>query len=167
MIATAPVPLPDRISGYRSRAINGILDYLESLRPISTPSVRHEWRPDGIVSHARGGGESAADLSAWRWAWASGTTITVQPGALAIAGIGAWETAAATVTLSGATAYVYVAQTKATRATIVAATTLTTYPQGTAGEFRFALYKFTSTDGGVSYRLSRDCRYDIRLGAPV
>ena len=108
-----------------------------------------------------------SDLTAFRYAWASATTINVYPGAVAIAGIGAWETVAATVTLSGATAYVYAVQTKSTRATIVAASTLTTYPQSTDGEFRWALLKFTSADGGTTYQLSRDCRHDIRLGAPV
>jgi hypothetical protein len=53
---TSPVKMPDRVSGFRSRAINGILDYLDSLRPISSRTVRHEWRPDGIVSHAADGG---------------------------------------------------------------------------------------------------------------
>ncbi|MBM4094187.1 MAG: hypothetical protein FJ276_32990 [Planctomycetes bacterium] len=53
MMVTSPVPLPNRISGYRSRVVNGILDYIESLRPISTPSVWHEWRPGGVASHAR------------------------------------------------------------------------------------------------------------------
>jgi hypothetical protein len=168
MITTGPYPLPERVAGFRSRVINGLIDYVESLRPISTPSVRHEWRPGGVASFASGGaGGERQDVSAFRWTWASATTITVQPGAVAISGIGAWETITATVTLSGATAYVYAAQTKATRATIVAPTTLTTYPQSTAGEYRWAIWKFTSTDGGTTYRVERSCREDIRLGAPV
>lgn len=56
MRSTAPVQIPDRISGYRSRVINGILDYLESLRPIDTRTVRHVWRSDGTETHATTGG---------------------------------------------------------------------------------------------------------------
>lgn len=44
-----PIPLPDRVSGFRSGVINGILDYLESLRPRPSATARPEWRPDGVA----------------------------------------------------------------------------------------------------------------------
>jgi len=54
--------MPDRISGFRSTAINGILDYLESLRPISTTTVKHDWTPGGVRSMV-GQPSPPADLS--------------------------------------------------------------------------------------------------------
>jgi hypothetical protein len=168
MMMSSPVALPDRVSGFRSRAINGILAYLESLRPISSRTVRHEWRTSGVVSHASAGGELPNDLSSFYIVSApTATTRVIGAGHFVIAGVGAWEAAQATVTLSGATAYVYLVSVRSTRETYIATSTISTYPQHPVDQYRIALYKFTSSDGGASYQLARDCRHDIRMGAPV
>ena len=57
---TDPRQLPDRIAGFRSGVINGILDYLESLRPVDTRSVWHSWTPSGVQSHATSAGDRPA-----------------------------------------------------------------------------------------------------------
>jgi len=57
---TEPRQLPDRIAGFRSGVINGILDYLESLRPVDTRSVWHSWTPSGVQSHATSAGDRPA-----------------------------------------------------------------------------------------------------------
>jgi len=46
-----PVKLPEKIDGFRSESINGIIDYLQALTPIPTPSIRQEFRHDGIAMH--------------------------------------------------------------------------------------------------------------------
>jgi hypothetical protein len=90
---TEPRPLPDRVSGFRSRAINGILDYLVSLRPIDTRTVRHAWTPHGIASHAR---DSGADYVLMPFDFVSivSKVVTLESGDFEIHG----ETAAGTTT---------------------------------------------------------------------
>lgn len=55
---STPVPIPDRISGFRSTVINGLIDFCESLRPIKSATVWPEWRPDGVANHAHNPEES-------------------------------------------------------------------------------------------------------------
>ena len=108
------------------------------------------------------------DISGFRYEWKTDRkTITVYEGHIAIAGRGAWEVAEGDVALTGATAFVYVTQDRGSLSTVaVSPTTLTTYPEATAGEYRWAIWKFTSSDGGTTYDPSRSCREDIRLGTP-
>ncbi|MFH1604938.1 MAG: hypothetical protein ABIH03_13640, partial [Pseudomonadota bacterium] len=44
--------MPDRITGFRSGVINGLIDFCESLRPMNTRTVRHTWMPSGVASEA-------------------------------------------------------------------------------------------------------------------
>jgi hypothetical protein len=94
---TSPVQLPDRISGFRSGAINGILDYLESLRPIDTRSVWHEWTPGGVASHgASGASGTVMEAEPWDVTSFSPSTgsVTLETGDVEIHG----ETLAGTTT---------------------------------------------------------------------
>jgi hypothetical protein len=73
--------VPDRISGFRAVVINDMLDLIESLRPIDSASVRHEWRADGVVSRvvAAGGLVDVAEYE-WRCEITGATEITITPG---------------------------------------------------------------------------------------
>ena len=77
---TGPVQMPDRISGFRSTAINGILDYLESLRPISTPTVKHDWTPGGVASRVDALAAGSTDGLPWAVSAINRATPTVTTG---------------------------------------------------------------------------------------
>jgi hypothetical protein len=47
-MAREPVSLPDKISGWREGVINGLIDYVASLRPLPGAGVAHDWTPDGL-----------------------------------------------------------------------------------------------------------------------
>lgn len=67
-VRSTPVPIPDRISGFRSTVINGLIDFCESLRPIKSATVWPEWRPDGVAQHAQprdGGAAGTFPGNAW------------------------------------------------------------------------------------------------------
>lgn len=107
------------------------------------------------------------DVSAWRYEWLSSTSVKVYEGALALDGLGVYETDEANVSLTGATAYVYATLDKVTKAAAVSPSTSATYPVGNASEYRKALYKFTSSDSGVTYQIARCCRGDVLMGSPA
>ena len=77
MRSTSPIPWPDRISGFRSGVINAIIDALDSLRPIASGTVWHEWRSDGVVTHSKGGtGAASAAATFSGVAYVAGTRTT-------------------------------------------------------------------------------------------
>ena len=96
-----------------------------------------------------------------------GNQATITAGHLSIVGIGAWEAAEATVTLTGATCWAYLRKVKSASAVTINGNSVTSYPTSNASEVRVALHKFTSSDGGTTYIHARDCRFDVNLGTPL
>jgi len=78
MMRAGPRQLPKRIAGFRSRVINAIIDYLESLTPLDSGTVWHSWTPVGVVSHAKARG-SGLDHR-WKVEAASNSSVTVGDG---------------------------------------------------------------------------------------
>lgn len=88
--ASQPVSWPERITGFRSKVVNDIIDALDSLRPIASPSIKHEWRSDGVVSHMmKRAADGGLSPSALRWAFSrtNTTQMTVGDGAITRNGI--------------------------------------------------------------------------------
>ncbi|NQT92551.1 MAG: hypothetical protein HQ559_07310 [Lentisphaerae bacterium] len=107
------------------------------------------------------------DVSAWRYQMVSPNQVTIGPGAIVVPGRGAWETAETVVPLTSSPAFVFVTQDRVDLSAVaVHPTTLTSYPETESGEYRFALFEFTSSDGGVTYTVARDCRLDRWMGTP-
>ena len=118
------------------------------------------------VGSVRSHPPTPTDLTAFAWVWKTGASVTIKPGAFVIIDIDAWEVGSdADVVLSGNPAYVYLKQTKATRATAVHTATLSSYPVSVGNEYRLALYKFVLNDDATTYRLGRDCRGDKVIGS--
>lgn len=115
MWLTPPMAWPERISGFRSGVINSIIDALDSLRPISSPTVRHEWRSDGTVSHAGTGDGGSSDPYAWlkilRFGYSINTTdaakVDVKAGSIFKDKITPLSVAATTITIT-TLSYIYV-----------------------------------------------------------
>lgn len=133
----------------------------------NTPAVDvAEAYPDGSVpTRARALKHIPRDYSSFRKvSFTGGTTITIGAGHFVLPGIGAYEASEATVNLTGATAYCYVRHTKDHATTEIMTTPLADYPQSTGSEYRKALWKLTSDDGGSTYTIDRDCRHDVMVG---
>lgn len=150
MRSMEPVPLPDRISGFRSTVINGILDYLESLRPIATRSVRTEWRSDGLALHsAPGGGDVFPfDKMSFGYSITGAATVKIYGGEIQIGSSAAVSVADTNVTISSDYSYVgirYVYSTKTL--SIVNFGTSITY---NGEQFQKWLYEFRLVSGYTS-----------------
>lgn len=42
--------LPDKISGFRSKPINELIDFCQSLQPVVSKTIRHNWTSNGVSS---------------------------------------------------------------------------------------------------------------------
>jgi hypothetical protein len=149
---TEPRPLPDRISGFRSTAINGILDYLESLRPINSRTVRHSWMPGGVVSEAAAP-SAEFDLSKLDY-WYSITgvnTLHVNGGKVPILGQNI-TVAAADVDCPGTDTgalYVYLEVQVAGKTGTIVTTAVSSEPVTELGVMRKVLYQLHKSSGSI------------------
>lgn len=73
------IKLPEKIRGFRSRAINEIIDYLRSTTPLNSTTIRHEWRDGGIYSHAKNGYNTDEEVH-FRVEQAGPTSVRVRGG---------------------------------------------------------------------------------------
>ena len=83
MSARIPVNFPDYISGFRSRVINGILDYLRALEPEDSADIKWTRTPSGFSGRIlRDGADNHPNPTEWDfWAWQSGkAAITINAG---------------------------------------------------------------------------------------
>ena len=148
MMTTEPVPMPDRITGFRSRAINGILDYLDSLRPLGTATVRHVWTSAGVMSYAGQGGATSGYLALFDLYALTATTLKVRgttaDKVLCVAGVwvvvvgGTWELDAA-ITIS-ANAYIYLNITRSATGATATLETAAALPDGDDNEEKWVLW---------------------------
>lgn len=95
--------LPQKINGFRSKVINELIDFVASLQPIRSYSIRHSWTSRGValeVAEIQGGvGDNAED-----WAFGvtvAGNQVTVQAGAIYVQGHKRHDFAKATGTATG------------------------------------------------------------------
>ena len=150
-----PVPLPDRISGFRSEVINGIIAYLESLRPVTGAGVSHEWSPRGLKTSAR----STAGVGAFDW-WQvpfgykvanpiTPAVVTIAPGELSLGTQTPAATVQTDVTIVADNSYVWCEYTYATGAFVIASPSAT-FPGSTPAVFRAWLWKFRLISGHAS-----------------
>lgn len=73
--------LPDKIRGFRSRVINELIDFCGSLSPISSPTIKHKWTNNGIVSESFAGGVTqVAEDTHFQVEMVSATSIKVHGG---------------------------------------------------------------------------------------
>ena len=155
MRSMSPVTWPERITGFRSGVINAIIDAMESLRPIPSPTVRHEWRSDGTVSHAAG--EAAQDLFPWDkmafgYALAGGAVVTINGGEIQIGSSVPVVIAAANVTVAVDYCYVGLRYTYATKTLAIANFGASITHNGTT--WQKWLYEFRLISGVASlYRI--------------
>ena len=136
-----PVRLPDYISGFRSRVVNGILDYLRAVEPMDSATIKWERTPYGSAAHYRGTDESQTDLRQWRWQRMSGADVKIYGGEIQIGEQAAVAVVDTTVTITANLQYVGWRYVKATKAlTIVNFGTSVPY---TAGNIEKWLYLFS------------------------
>ena len=149
---TGPVQMPDRISGFRSTAINGILDYLESLRPISTTTVKHDWTPGGVRSMV-GQPSATADLSKLDfWHSIAGlNTLSVNGGKVPIVGKNI-TVAAASVDCPGTDTgalYVYLEVSTSAEIAHIVTSAVSSEPVTELGTMRKVLYELHKASGRI------------------
>lgn len=48
--------LPDKISGFRSKVINDLIDFCSSLVPVKSSTIKHSWNQSGVTSEVIRGG---------------------------------------------------------------------------------------------------------------
>jgi len=94
-----------------------------------------------------------------------GNSLTIYEGTLRIHGIGNYTLAEQTITLSGSTEWVFVYRARTGGAIYLDHQAVE--PESNSTYLYVPLYKFTSSDGGATYTLDRDCRYDINLDTPL
>lgn len=46
-------PIPGKITGFRSRIINALIDCIEDRTPLPSATISHEWTPSGTRSHVK------------------------------------------------------------------------------------------------------------------
>lgn len=74
--------LPKKITGFRSRVINGLIEYLEASRIVSTPTIRMEERTNGTALHVKPG-QDRLEPFPFRWYWTDKKKIKIEPGTVA------------------------------------------------------------------------------------
>ena len=146
-----PVPLPDRINGFRSEVINGIIAYLESLRPVTGAGVSHEWSPRGLKTSAR----ATAGGGAFDW-WQvpfgykiTNAFVTIAPGDLSLGTQTPAASVETEVEIVADYSYVWCEYTYASGALTIAAPSAT-FPGSTPAVFRAWLWKFRLISGQAS-----------------
>lgn len=155
----SPVIWPERISGFRSGVINALIDAVDSLRPVDTATVKHEWRSDGTAAHARRPPAASREfpfgpLYSFGLLPLTATTVKVYAGYLHIHGRGSYLASTATVTLSGATAYVYAEFARSAGTFAIAAASSASIPStNSASHYRLPLYCLIS-EATSWYRLA-------------
>ena len=163
MMTGAPVRWPERISGFRSRVINDIIDALDSLRPLPSRTVRHTWRSDGLMAHASAGYGEKETRQSWDLEFTAGNVAKIYTGDLDLGDLGSIAASHAGLTLTGATAWIYAERLRgASSATIKYSATK---PQSDSTGLRKRLWHLTSADGGATYSVTRDCRLDAQYGS--
>ena len=143
-----PVRLPDYISGFRSRVVNGILDYLRAVEPMDSATIKWERTPYGSAAHYRGTDESQTDLRQWRWARIGGADVKLYGGEIQIGEQAAVACADATVTISVNPSYVGWRYTKSSKT--LAIVNFGSSMPATAGTIEKWLYLFSVSGSMVA-----------------
>lgn len=136
-----PVKLPDYVSGFRARVINGLIDYLRASEPMDSDTIKWERTPYGCAAHYRQSSNEPADLRQWRWERMSGAQIKIYGGEIQIGEQAAVACADATVTITVNPSYVGWRYTKSTKT--LAIVNFGASMPATAGTIEKWLYQFS------------------------
>jgi hypothetical protein len=105
-------------------------------------------------------GYAAAVRASWDIAFDAPATVIVYPGTFRVHGVGKYTTAQTTVTLTGATEWIYA---KLTRAKAQSIAHQETEPDDSASaDILKPLWQLTRTTAG-GYTITRDCRHDVDM----
>ena len=76
--------LPSKITGFRSRVINDLIDFVASLQPLRSSSVKHSWTSKGIAYDVVPANDflDEFDYTRFRLDFKNSTTVTVLAGNL-------------------------------------------------------------------------------------
>jgi len=118
------IRVPAKIRGFRSSVINDIIDYVQMITPLDTPTTRHEFRPSGVVAIDRGPYQINDYRDYCLGCWISGTVVNVNAGWIHHGVREPVAVAADTVTLTEDHQYVWVEYTFAGSASIAGPSTV-------------------------------------------
>lgn len=155
--------LINKVGGFRSVAINALIDAVHSLRPVPGPGLRVQETPSGSVLSLD---PRSPMVRGWPYGSVyafglgiAGAVVTVYPGTLQASGL-VYTTAETTITITSAGQYVGLALARIT-GTLTVTGPHNTRPVSSGEVWRTALYVFDFADGVAT--LSRECIHDIRL----
>jgi len=149
---TEPRPLPDRISGFRSGVINGLIDFCETLRPINSRTVWHTWTPGGIIPEAAApSAEFDLSLLDYWYSITGANTLHVNGGKVPILGSNI-TVAAKDVDCPGTDTgalYVYMEVVVGEKTAAIIASAVSSEPVTELGVVRRVLYEIHKASGSI------------------
>lgn len=156
--------LPEKISGWRSKPINALREYVAALTPIDSRTVTWESRSDGLVAHATGRGDLPPDDRDWTCNF-QGTSVFVNPGIVQIGGtIAEITTETEKDGLSGTPLYVYLQIPRLDKSSVTVLTA-NTRPNSDGTYFRFIIGIGEAV--GSTYVRTRDSSGPINIDTPT
>ncbi len=159
-----PFRLPEKIRGFRSEIINDLIDYLRSITPIDSYTVRHDIRTDGMITHATGMGDLPLADRDWECNF-QGQSVFVNPGIVQIGGTTAEITTETEKDgLSGTPLYVYLQIPRLDKSSVTVLTD-NTRPNSDGTYFRFIIGIGEAV--GSTYVRTRDSSGPINIDTPT
>jgi len=148
--------VPDKIRGFRSRTINDIIDFIQSLQPIRSSSVKHTWTSHGIAYDVdRSAGGTGTELDATKFSFGvtiAGNVATILAGGIHVSWAN-YAVGGTSLSLSGSTAWIFVYAGKADLSSN-GINFSASEPISSGENYQWPLVKATTSDGGQTYTIA-------------